>query len=320
MYRSFIILLLLGCWSCQTDSPSVIRPKSSDSTTNESNNKIPPAQSRQISTKPTCILKGNILSHNQVWIAPQNVIVCIAADSSTYDDQFGESHRKLSIYNASNCTLSFEWTLPVNTSPDFPYYLADLNYNKNSHLIAIKGHRTIHCLDSKKNQILPPVTPTFTSTRVAQDAQSGAIIRLELWEDYIVGFAQDFGSFVFLINENSLTPLAPYAEYRLSESQYNSLFLISSKDNKVQAIAPNYDWEEEVFSINPIFSEPLILQKNIIKSALNNRYIVLKSDLPKNSVAIDLKDRKVVELPTSIQGMTTKEIITWMRKQGMEKK
>ncbi len=303
-------LLLIGACQLETSPPTDASSTINNSSTPQSTGTLTPT--RKV---PTCSLKGKILDHNTVWLSQQERLVCISADSSTYDPKVGDSHRKLTIYNSTNCKQIFDWTLPINTSPDFPYYLADLTYNKNSHLVAIKGHQSIHCLDIETNKILPPVRPSFKTKRVAQDAQSGALIRLELWEDYLVGYAQDMGSFVFKINkDSSLKPVLPYAEFQVFETYFNSLFLIHSKGNKTQVILPQYDWDTEQFSIRPIFPEPVELEQNLVKSALNNRFIVLRTKQKDQVVAIDLKTAKEVALSKELQQKKTQEIVAWMKK------
>jgi len=308
-----IVLLLVGACQLETSPPKETIPTV---TTNKtiSPTAVPRTLNHTLTT-PTCTLSGKILKHNKVWLSQQKRLVSISADSTTYHPKFGDSHRKLTIYNSANCNQLFDWTLPINTSPDFPYYLADLTYNKNSHLVAIKGHRTIHCLDLNTNKILPSVRPSFTSNRVAQDAQSGALIRLELWEDFLIGYAQDMGAFVFKIEKNSsLQPVLPYAEHQVFETHFNSLFLIRSKGNKTQAILPQYDWDTEQFSIHPVFTEPVNLDKNIVKSALNNRFIILRTQQQDQVVAIDMKAAKEIPLSKELQTKKTSEIVDWMKK------
>ena len=314
MNKFFLAFLLLFTGACQLETPPT-QDTLSPTITNNTSASIASKSPARTLTSPNCILPGKILEPNKIWFSQQQRLISISADSTTYDTKFGDSHRKLTIYNSSNCQPIFNWTLPINTSPDYPYYLADLTYNKNSHLVAIKGHRTIHCLDLNTNKILPPVRPSFTSNRVTQDAQSGTLIRLEVWEEYLIGYAQDMGAFVFKIEKNTaLKPIMPYAEYQVFDTYFNSLFLIHSNGHKTQAILPQYDWDQEQFSIHPIFTEPIDLEKNIVKSALNNRFIVLRSKQKDQVVAIDLKTAKEVPLSKEQQHMKTQEIVAWMKK------
>ena len=85
-----------------------------------------------------------------------------------------------------------------------------------------------------------------------------------------------------------------------------------SSDNTLQAIIPYYDWESDRFLVNPLFKTPTNLQKNVIKSALNNRYLVLKGT--NKTVGVDLKKRYKVDLPADVQNLDVKKIIKWMEK------
>ena len=304
------ILLLISCisiLSCQapTNTPTVTQPSTPKVVRSLATKK------KGLTKKPNCLIKGKVLQDNSLWLSTQSVLVNIKADSSTFDKKFGESHRILSIYDANNCQPTLQLTLPINKSPDFPYYLADINYNHSSDLVAIKGVNTIYCLDVVTKKILPPLVPQFKTSRTAVDAQSGYILRLEHWEHFLIGYAQDQGAFVFDIKDGiAPVPVLPYAEFKNGETQYNSLFLLPSSDNSMQAIIPYYDWEEERFLINPLFKTPTQIQKNVIKSALNNRYLVLKG--VEKTIGVDLKKRIKVALPSSIQTQEMKKIVEWM--------
>ena len=82
---------------------------------------------KAIKTKPTCPIQGKTLKNNSLWLPEQSALVTISSDSSTFDEKFGDSHRILSIYDTNNCQPTLQLTLPINRSPDFPYYLADIN-------------------------------------------------------------------------------------------------------------------------------------------------------------------------------------------------
>ena len=309
----FFSLIGMLCISCETTTtvpdttiPVTPLPKKASSRTALKQPKV---------SKPTCLLSGKVLAQNQVWLPDQSAIVCIAADSSTFDTTFGESHRLLSIYDARTCKPTLQLTLPVNKSPDFPYYLADKNYNNTSKIVAIKGATTVYCLDVVGKKMLPTLQPTFKINRPAIDAQSGTILRLELWEDFIIGYAQDQGIFVFKVT--SATPpeaILPFAEYKKGDSQYNSLFLLPSSANKVQAILPAYDWEEDRLSINPLFKAPIELQQEVGKGALNNQYLVLREKETAKAIGLDLKKGQKIDLPTELQSKEVNKIVAWMSK------
>jgi len=109
-------------------------------------------------------------------------------------------------------------------------------------------------------------------------------------------------------------PILSYAEYQLGENSFNSLFLLPSQSDKYQAILPSFDWEEENFSINPIFKTPLAINPAVQKSALDNDYVVLRKKNNKEALVIDMKTMKNKTLPSTLLDKNTKEILTWARK------
>ena len=263
-----------------------------------------------------CSIVGEHFDENVLWLKDHGKMVCIIADSSTFDQTYGMSHRILEVYNTYTCQLDLKLTLPVNISPDFPYFLADINYNNDSKIVAIKAAKTVYCLDLETKKMLPLLQPRFKKQRAEADPSSGTILRLELWENFLVGYAQDKGTFVFDLNHSDgPKPILPFAEFQVGENRFNSLFLLPSNNEKFQAILPEYDWEEETFRINPIFDKPLAISTDVQKSALNNRYLVLRELVGNSALLVDMKAKKNRQLPASLMEKNTKEILTWAKSQ-----
>ncbi len=314
----FFILIGILCLSCETSTTTTpnIKPPIPSAATKASSRVV---LEKTKPSKPNCPLRGSVLAQNQIWLPSQSTVVCISADSSTFDATFGDSHRILSLYDAKNCEPTLQLTLPVNKSPDYPYYLADKNYNNTSSIVAIKGVNIIYCLDVAAKKMLPALLPTFKKTRPIVDAQSGTILRLELWEEFIIGYAQDQGVFVFKVA--TATPpqaIMPFAEYKIGDNKYNSLFLLPSSANKVQAILPSYDWEEDRLAINPLFKAPVEIQQEVGKGALNNQYLVLREKETAKAIGLDLKKGQKIDLPDELQSKEVNKIVTWMSKRVKE--
>lgn len=315
MNRLIYLSLFLYIWSCQSASSpneATISPNSfSDEQLVDTS---PPLSKSRSLTAPKCPLQGKILSTNRISVSAEKAIVCIASDATTHNQAYGDSHRKVAIYDSHSCKPRFEWTLPINKSPDFPYYLADTCSFKQKNLVIIKGFNTVHCLDIQQQRLSKPVQPIYKSNRISQDAQSGMIIHVEAWNQYLVGYAQDMGTFVLAITDSSsLSPILPYAEYSSSESSFSSVFLLPMEDNKTQVLLPQYDWNKEQFSISPIYDKPVVLQKNQIKSSAKNRFLILKSSAPDSVIGLDLITGKKKEVPKAVQPKNVKEIVAWLK-------
>ncbi|HMQ84004.1 MAG TPA: hypothetical protein PKA00_13895 [Saprospiraceae bacterium] len=303
---------LLSIASCGSDTSSQNNATNAtqDSTTVEGN------RASDVPAQPDCQLTGSILEGNQYWDRDMERLLCIKADSSTLDPTLGESHRVLEVYDTRNCTLLDRQTLPVNVSPDFPYYLAEINYNKDSRLFALRGFGELYLYDLSAQKLSPALSPAYFSERYGADAQSGMIQRLEVWENYLVGYARDYGAFAFdLSDKTKVKAVLPFAEYNPEEVRPHSLFLLSSDNDQMQAILPQYDSETDQFSINPLFDTPMKINTNVAKSARNNRHLVLRTeDAAKTPIAIDLEKHQQVALPADVAAKTTQEILQWMKR------
>ncbi len=268
-------------------------------------------------TNHDCKIDGKVLEGNQFWIKEHEVLVCIVADSTTADKDLGDSHRIVEAYDTKTCERIFRKELPINVSADFPYYLAEITYNNVNQVVAIRGFNTIYCFDIPDKKLTSAMKPAFKRGRLSVDAQTGMIKRLEVWENYLVGYAQDQGTFVFDLS-NRAVPKAvlPFAEYSVAENDFASLFLLTSGNDGQQAIMPAYDIEKEQFSINALLEKPAKLNSNISEAAKNNRYLVLRqADASAPAVAVDMQKRMRVTLPADKATAKTQEILDWMKAQ-----
>ena len=111
---------------------------------------------------------NEVLEGNQFWIREKSILVAVTADSTTFDADFGSSHRVLEVYNTESCELIQREVLPVNVSPDFPYFLAEITYNNESELVGIRGANTIYVYDVAQQQLLPELKPQYLSERLAE--------------------------------------------------------------------------------------------------------------------------------------------------------
>jgi len=165
---------------------------------------------------------------------------------------------QLEVYNLFTCETKAVYPLPPNNSVDYPYYLADLNYNNNTRIVGIRGHREFFVVDLAAQKLGDPIRPVYPKGRLA-DVESGSIQHLEVWEDYLVGTTQDWGPFVFRLDGTSPQAVLPVAEMKDASDQYRSLFLIEDNGKKYQAILPSLNLDTGKFQVNPLFGHPIEL-------------------------------------------------------------
>lgn len=310
--RFFILLLSLLIISCGGEEASTSTLPTPPAPTTES---TPPPVTQNTPSTHDCKISGEVLEGNQIWLRDLNTLIAIVADSTTYDPDLGDSHRVLKIYNTTDCSLTKRVEMPINISPDYAYYLAKVNYNNLSKLIGIMAFNSVYLYDMEQQKLLDSVQPTYLSKRNLDDANSGLIQHLELWENYLVGYAQDGGSFVIDVNDkNNPTATPAYAEYQLEDGTYTSLFLLPGNGNEQQIIMPSYDYEEGHFEVNPIFERPRDLNTQISKGVRNNRFIILReNDNTQPAIVIDLVEHKKMDVPADIAKQQAKKILEWAK-------
>jgi hypothetical protein len=317
------VLLLGSVISCTGDSPSgnsstkeIGGTAATDTTqvSNTTNSKTP--QAIRIPEKHDCVISGTVLDDNSFWIKDAQVLVGISADPSTKDVDFGDSHRKFTALNTANCNIILTETLPVNKSPDFPWYLNTNTYESVNKVLCMQGVEFVYCYDVAEGKMLPQMKPAFYNKRNAVDAQSGNPAGLTVWGNYLIGYSLDQGASVFdLANKENPAAVLPVAEfYSKNDESYHSLFLLSDGGGQIQAMIPGLNEDQDGMEANPLFSKTLALNTSISKSAKNNRFIVLSSRDEKSKVAIDMEKRKTVDLPIEINDKTSKEVLDWLKK------
>ncbi len=319
LFVALSLLAITACGGSTTTSPAedttVADTTATDTATPEEY-----AQSRSLPEPESwdCEIPGEMLDDNQIWVPETKSVVAITADSTTYDEDLQTpSHRILTVINSETCETIKREILPINFSADFPYYLAGINYNNNSNLVAIKGYTDFYIYDTQAQELSRPLSPDYQGERYMEDAQSGRILRLEVWEHYLVGYVEDKGAFVYdLTMPQSAKQIMPFAEYQMPNTQiYSSLFMLDSNGGEAsQALVPSYDFTERTFDVNPLFEQPLALNMQVPKSALNNRYLVLRQEnTERTAIVIDMETKKRIELPADIATQQTQAILDWVR-------
>ena len=149
--------------------------------------------------------------------------------------------------------------------------------------------------------------------------QTGMIQHLELWEDYLIGYATSEGCFAFdLSDPMNAKPVLAAAEFSGENMPYNSLFFLESDGQGHQAILPSFDMDTGEFSVNPLFDRPLNVATNINKSFRDNQFLVIKQLLGGNKnrpIGINMKAMKKMDIPAGIASKKDTEIISWLKKQ-----
>ena len=289
-------------------------------TTTNTPTDTPPTETPQdepevpLPTSHNCKPKGSVLEDNQIWLRATQTLLAIEADDATFEENVGESHRILRAYNTANCEMAFEEILPINESPDFPYFIATINYNRNSKLVAIQAAREVLLYDVENQALLSRLRPNFRKQPPSADAQSGLIQSLELYENYLFGYAADFGFFAFdLRQKQNVKPLLTEANFTASNAQ-RALFFVASNNNQHQALITSYN-DEGQFKINALLEKPSNLNTQINDRVRNNRFIIISENINGNKkpIAIDMQKGAKVNLPNEIADKKTQEILEWLR-------
>jgi len=316
-----ILLAILGGWlflfSCKSDTstpPTITKPAKTVDTLSQlkslsNTSGIPPSHD--------CTVRGKMVEENDFWIPEEQLWICIVADNITRDVDFGDSYRIFDVYDTKNCSRLNRKVLPVNNSPDFPWYLFQNTYEEKNQVICTSGFEFTFCYDVENRKLLSRMKPEFLLPRTALDAQTGLTLSMAVYDSYLFGYAQDLGFFAYnLADKKNVKTFLPISEYHLKkDNQFHSLFLLPSGNKTYQAIIPTLDLNEGKISLSTLWKKPISVDPLVAKNVRNNRFQIL-TDLRspnKTKVALDLEKQKSVDLPAKISTASVKEILNYLK-------
>jgi len=245
-------------------------------------------QTRQSSKreKPECDVKGELLEGTSIWLPQSDRLFHLVADSSTFDMDFGQSHRILLVQEGQGCKTLLMETLPVNFSPDYPYLLDTLSNGKDLNLVCAQGFEFIYCYDLNQDKLLPRMQPVYDEQIEALDAQSGSPMGLRLHERYLIGYGADMGGYVIdLNNDQDPKPLLPIYYYVADNGIPRSLFQLQGIDGHYELCVPIVDEKSMQFSVVPMGKPSDQPYKVVSKGNKGDKLLVSTND---QSITIDM--------------------------------
>ena len=312
-YSFYIVVLisLFFCLSCE--EPSNTNGTNSGSATDnpvpESKPDAPPLKKAN-----NCKSSAKTIEDNELFLPKEGIWLTIAADSTTTDVDFGDSYRILEVYNTANCERIFRQTLPINNSPDFPYYIFAESYNTASRVICMPAFGWVYCYDVAAKKLLPELVPKYLSPREGVDAQSGMPLGLASEGMHLFGYARDLGAYAFdLSKKEGPKALLPLAE---TSQGGTSLFAIGDGKGNFQLLLAYFDQNQQQLELQKLFDTPRPVIPTVSKRAANNRYVVLKEKQANGRqlhVAIDMEDKRMLVLPEDIAQQSVQQILKWIR-------
>lgn len=304
-------LLLVGCEEetapgTTTDPTTTLTPSDTDTASTVAPAPIP------LPDDHDCEIAGIADRNDEFWVRPAQVLVGVLNEDG------GENLvSRVKALDTRTCEEIFNSTLPANEG-GYAYYLARPQYNSSNRLVGIHGFNRVYVYDAERNKLSPQLRPEFQNTRVMSDAQSGAIERLEIWEDYIFGYATDMGVFALdLTDADEPKPLLPFADHKAPDDTYGSAFLLPQNDGKAQILVPRWDFQKSELDMNPIFDRPVRVSTDAAAAARNNQYLVIYEfdDAGNRSpVALDMRRRERVPLPETVAKQNVSGILQHLRR------
>lgn len=318
---AFAIVLIIGMSACGGSGVSSNSDYTEDTTDTTQTETIANGYNDNSPAPKThnCTITGTLLDQNQVYLSDLDLLVCIKADSSTLDPDFGESHRVFEVYDTKNCSQLQRKVLPVNESPDFPYYLNEVELESGP-MVVVRGFSGLYCFDPATRSLSNVVTPRYKDERYGEDAQSGAIRSVSAWDDYLIGFAKDFGTFSFdLEDKKAPKAVIPFAEHQGPDGTYHSLFMLAAEGEEMQVLIPFFDAASKSLDANPLLDNTMAISQNVAKNARDNRFLVLRAkDDAQTALAFDLEKNEQIELPANMAAAKTQDILKWVRDQQQQ--
>ncbi len=260
-----------------------------------------------------CKTSNKTLPENILRLPMKNISAFIGANESTNDKDLGESHRVFEVKSGPLCELLFSQTLPVNVSVDFPYYLSEEAANEKLGLIGIRGFHDANVFDINAKKLFSNLKPKFLTKREAADATSGMISHLFFDENFLYGYAVDFGVFAFDMKQNG-SPLLPIAEF--AETQ---LFGLNRGNNQVDIMIPIVTFDENGtldLKLKNIFERTVTINPALKFKFQNGKYILFKEKMgasPTNHLVVNMEKKERLNLPKEIAESSIQKVMDYLK-------
>ncbi len=320
--KKHIILVILGGFLSLLSCKSEPTPTTGSSTPAKTVDAIPKKANKIAAVIPTshdCVVRGKLIDDNDFWIPEEQLWICIVADDITRDQDFGESYRILDVYDTEKCSQIKRKVLPVNNSPDFPWYIFQNTYEEKNQVVCTSGFEFTFCYDVENRTLLPRMKPDYLLPRTSLDAQSGITQCMEVYDHYLFGHSQDLGFFAYDLNDKKeVKNFLPAAEYHAKKvNKFNSLFLVPVGNKKYQAVIPNLNLNNGKITITPLLKTPLVVDPLIAKNVQNNRFQIFTDlESPNGSkVAFDLQEKVLVNLPANVATLPVGKVLAYLKGQ-----
>jgi len=172
------------------------------------------------------------MDDNDFWLPKEQLWLCIVADTMTHDQDFGDSYRIFDIYNTETCQQMERHILPVNNSPDFPWYIFQNTYEEKNQVVCTSGFEFTFCYDVENRELLSRMKPTFLLSRTSLDAQSGMTLNMAIYDHQAIIPTINMGDGNITITPLLPAPLAinPVIAKRVQNNRFQILTDLASKD------------------------------------------------------------------------------------------
>lgn len=199
-----------------------------------------------------CLQSDSLITEHYFHSQQSRRVLRILSDEST------GAFQKLEVLNDSDCEVLDAQLLPNTQDGPANYRLAELEYNSLLHFVGISGYKEVFYYQLDSLYLGGPLSPSFGHPVYMEDAQSGQILRLEVWEDFLIGYAEGCGAFVYdLRSLRDARSLLPFQEWEMASGTYHSLFLLPTDNNLYQPIMPVLDAQSGLINLELFFPKPV---------------------------------------------------------------
>ncbi|MEL7118547.1 MAG: hypothetical protein AAFO07_03880 [Bacteroidota bacterium] len=208
-----------------------------------------------------------------------------------------EGGQYIIIIDKVSCSLD---SISLEVKNDQFFRLFEESFNENTQSLVLATDESIYSFAPKEKELKKLMEPTYYEKRFSLDAQSGSILELKFWNNYLWGYATDFGVFAFEYDaeEKEFKPFIPVGEYTVREGEYNSLFNIKSLSGEMTCVVPLKSNSKTSINFQTFNQIEIPEVSESMVNAIGS-YCVIGSEEAYYGV-IDLKNVNYVDVPISI--------------------
>ena len=247
-----------------------------------------------------CKIFGKKEKGSDRWLAEKEMYFAMTNDIFLDEMPKFTSYNVFQVYNTLNCNLIYNGKLPEVADLVSPYKLQTDIYEPINQLVCSQSPEKVYCYHVGRKEIIIPLSPPLAKSKVGT-YDPNLSRDLTTWGNYLFGWTEKIGAYAFDMTNPQNPSTVRYSGTYSTRENTNYLFVLKTNDG-IQLLVSEI--KDNVLTMHPLLDKPKNLNRKVYRDKSGGRYAFLKSIAGNEFVAVDLAQRKTINLPKEVMEST----------------